>query len=72
MIKSFFSTPWPYIEVAACIGACASLIGGIIARKGSRSGTWSPTKQRIGWALLLLATQAVFLGLNVVSSLLGR
>lgn len=71
MIYSFFHTPWPYLEVAAVTGACSSLVGGIIARKGSRSGTWSPTKLRVGWSLLLVATQAVFLTEAWLSTVIG-
>lgn len=72
VIKDFMSTPWPYLELAAVTGACSSLIGGIIARKGSRDHTLTPAQQRWSWSALLLATQVVFTAEVVLSAWLTR
>jgi hypothetical protein len=72
VIRGFAETPWPYLELAAVTGACSSLIGGIIARKGSRDHTLTHAQQRWAWSALLVATQVVFTAETVLSALLTR
>jgi hypothetical protein len=66
---SFLQTPWPYTGAACVLGACASLVGGIVAR--ARRTGMSPATQRWAWSGLLVAAFLVYVGLNALSAVLG-
>jgi hypothetical protein len=68
LLMGLIHNSWLYLGIASIIGASSSLLGGLIARRRS----WSPTRRRVSWAMLLGTTWIIFWGWTLIANALWQ